>query len=57
MSDLGWAAQGKMARRSRVLLAETNEKGGSDVLLLGMIVLGLVTFGVMWAFIDLCDRV
>jgi len=26
-------------------------------MLLGMIVLGLVTFGVLWAFIELCEWV
>jgi hypothetical protein len=28
-----------------------------DVLLLGMIVLGLASFGAMLAFVELCDRV
>jgi hypothetical protein len=28
-----------------------------NMLLLGMVVLGLVTFAAMWAFIDLCDWV
>jgi len=27
------------------------------MLLFGMIVLGLASFGAMWAFIELCDRV
>jgi len=27
------------------------------MLLIGMIVLGLASFGAMWAFIELCDRV
>jgi len=27
------------------------------MLLLGMIVLGLATFGALWAFIELCDWV
>jgi hypothetical protein len=29
----------------------------TEMLLLGMIVLGIATFGAMWAFIELCDRV
>jgi hypothetical protein len=43
--------------RPALVTARVGEKGSPDVLLLGMIVLGLVTFGVMWAFIDLCERV
>jgi hypothetical protein len=29
----------------------------TDMLLVGMILLGLATFAAMWAFIELCDRV
>jgi hypothetical protein len=29
----------------------------TEMLLLGMIVLGIATFGAMWAFIELCDKV
>jgi hypothetical protein len=28
-----------------------------DMLVLGMIVLGLASFGAMWAFVELCEKV
>jgi hypothetical protein len=36
--------------------ARAAAKGSSDVLLLGMIVLGLASFAAMLAFVELCDR-
>jgi hypothetical protein len=33
------------------------EKGDAEMWFAGMILLGLVTFGALFAFVELCDRV
>jgi hypothetical protein len=54
---LGYAFGGSFKRHAALVTTRAGGKGRADVLILGMIVLGLASFAAMLAFVELCDRV